>query len=163
MKVRDVMSKPARTCAPQASASEAAKIMWDGDVGCVPVVDEQGAPLGIVTDRDLCMAAYTRAKPLHELSVESVMSRAPRTCRQDDSIHDAETIMADAQVRRLPVVDDFGDVIGMVSLGDLARARTRTPIDRIADHVLADVSKTLAAITRPRRAEAALASDGHGE
>jgi CBS domain-containing protein len=113
----------------------------------VPVVDEDGRPVGIVTDRDLCMAAYTRGRPLHEMRVESMMSTALRTCRDTDAVEVAERTMADAQVRRLPVVDDHGRLVGIVSIADLARA----PRGAHRRQALADVGETLAALSRPRR------------
>ncbi|UJR84665.1 CBS domain-containing protein [Sandaracinus amylolyticus] len=150
MRVEEIMTREPRCCAPQDDVSTAARIMWEQDCGVVPVVDDAGAPVGMVTDRDICMAAYTRGAKLSDMSIESVMSRDVRTCRASDSIATAERTMSSAQVRRLAVVDDRGRVIGVVSLGDLARGRGKNPVRRTLEHLFADVARTLAAISQPR-------------
>ncbi|AKF02938.1 CBS domain-containing protein [Sandaracinus amylolyticus] len=150
MRVEEIMTRDPRCCAPQDDVSTAARIMWEQDCGVVPVVDDEGAPVGMITDRDICMAAYTRGAKLSDMSIETVMSRDVRTCRASDPIGSAERVMANAQVRRLAVVDDRGRVIGVVSLGDLARSRRRSPIRRTVEHLFADVARTLAAISQPR-------------
>jgi CBS domain-containing protein len=151
MRIEDVMTQNVMTCCETDSASEAARIMWERDCGCVPVVDDEGRAIGMVTDRDLLMASYTRGLDLREIEVRSVMSRDVQACHRQDDVQDAEYRMAQAQVRRLPVIDGARRVVGLVSLGDLARARQRTPAGRVAEHVLSDVAKTLAAIVEPRR------------
>ena len=150
MRVEDIMTRDPRCCVPQDEVSTAARIMWEQDCGVVPVVDSAGAPVGMITDRDICMAAYTRGAKLHEMTIDSVMTRDVRTCRASDSVANAERIMATAQVRRLAVVDDRDRVIGIVSLGDLARSRGKNPIRRTLVHLFADVARTLAAISQPR-------------
>lgn len=150
MRIEDVMTRSVATCRPEDQAAQAARIMWDLDVGCVPVLDDEGDLIGVVTDRDLCMASYTRGKPLTDFRVDSVMTKNVKTCRPNDSITHAEDVMAKAQIRRLPVLDDLTRLVGIVSLGDLARARSRAGVERIAEHVFVDVAKTLAAITEPR-------------
>ena len=77
MKVEQIMNREVKTCGPHDSLNKAAQIMWDTPCGAVPVVDEQGRPVGFLTDRDVCMAAYTQNKPLTELPVERAMARTP--------------------------------------------------------------------------------------
>jgi CBS domain-containing protein len=77
------------------------------------------------------------------------MSTHVRTCTRSASVGSVEELMADAQVRRIPVVDDDGGLVGIVALSDLARGRSRTAKDRVSEHIFADVAKTLVAITRP--------------
>lgn len=150
MRVEDVMTRDPARCAPYDTAAAAARIMWDRDCGSVPVVDEAGMPIGMITDRDICMAAYTRGTRLDEMAVDTVMSGDVRTCRARDSVAAAERLMARAQVRRLPVVDDKGRLIGIVALGDVARARGESPLRLTIEHLFADVARTLAAISKPR-------------
>ena len=71
MKVEQIMNREVKTCRPQDSLNRAAQIMWDEPCGAVPVVDDQHRPVGFLTDRDICMAAYTQGKPLEQLRVES--------------------------------------------------------------------------------------------
>jgi CBS domain-containing protein len=149
MRIEDVMTRNPSFCGPEATAADAARIMWERDCGFVPVLDAQRIPIGVVTDRDLCMAAYTRGKTLHEIPVRSVMSTHVRTCMRSASVGSVEELMAEAQVRRIPVVDEAGGLVGIVALSDLARGRSRTAKDRVSEHIFADVAKTLVAITRP--------------
>jgi CBS domain-containing protein len=129
MKVSDVMSKGVRTCTANASLAEAAKTMWDKDCGFVPVTDAVGRLSGVLTDRDACMAALTRGKPLGEIEVSSAMTRAPATCGPNDDVAKAAETMGRLQVRRLPVVDSAQRVVGVVSLNDLAIQALESPQD----------------------------------
>lgn len=116
-----IMSEPVQTCSSRDSLNAAAQIMWETDCGAVPVVDAEGRLCGIVTDRDMCMAAYTQGALLSGISVADVMSRPVHTCRGEDSIERAVSLMADAQVRRLVVIDEDGHPRGMIALADIAR------------------------------------------
>jgi CBS domain-containing protein len=120
-RVRDVMSRELVTCRRTDTLNRAAQQMWDGDCGAVPIVDEAGNLVGMLTDRDICMAAYTRGKPLSELGVSSAMSTALFTCRPTDTLRRVMDMMSSHQVRRLPVVDEQGVLVGIVSLADVAR------------------------------------------
>jgi CBS domain-containing protein len=95
--------------------------MWEGDCGALPVVDHDGRALGMLTDRDICMAAYTQGRALNEIAVSSAMSNHVFSCRASDSLRSLMTAMAAHQVRRVPVVDESDKVIGIVSLADIAR------------------------------------------
>ncbi|HEY4180891.1 MAG TPA: CBS domain-containing protein [Kofleriaceae bacterium] len=97
-----------------------AKLMWDFDIGVVPVIDDFGQVVGIVTDRDACMAAYTQCQPLHCLPCTIAMSNHVITCRPDDTDVSVAKLMSKNKVRRVPVVDDAQKPIGIVSLNDLA-------------------------------------------
>jgi CBS domain-containing protein len=116
------MTREVRTCAPDDSLNEAALAMWDRDCGFLPVVDEQGILRGVVTDRDICMAALFRGASLQELRVRDAMSRDVEVAHGDEGIEDAEAQMRRARVHRLPVVDAGDRVVGVITLGDLARA-----------------------------------------
>lgn len=153
MRVDEIMTRSVATCRPEHTGSDAARIMWERDCGCVPVVDDTGDLVGIVTDRDLCMAAAMRGVPLHEIPIGSVMSTTVQTCRASDTIDACEKRMSVAQVRRIPIVGDAGRVVGIVSLSDIVRARRTTPGARILERFLGDVVSTLAAITAPREDE----------
>jgi CBS domain-containing protein len=121
MRVAEIMTSGVRTCRLTDSMNRVAQIMWEGDCGCVPVVDDEGKVVAMITDRDVCMAAYTQGRPLAEIQVSSAASAGAVTIREDDSLHVAEKLMHDHQVRRLPVVDSEGRPVGMLSLGDFAR------------------------------------------
>src|SRR5207245_173206 len=90
MDIRVLMTADVARCHVGDTAHHAAKLMWDHDCGGLPVVDDRGVPLGMVTDRDICMAAYTRGVPLKDIPIQSVMSRHLYSCRVDDPIETAE-------------------------------------------------------------------------
>ncbi len=93
MKVEQIMNRDVKTCHLQDSLNQAAKIMWEEPCGAVPVVDEQGRPVGFLTDRDICMAAYTQGKPLDELRVETVMAHKVVSCTTADDLGSAAQLM----------------------------------------------------------------------
>ena len=102
--------------------------------------------IGVITDRDAPMAAYTRGAALSGLLVETAMARVPVTCTVHDEAVKIEHLMAELQIRRLPVIDAAGQPVGIVTLSDLAKASLR-------GHDLSPRGPTcaLAAITEPRR------------
>jgi CBS domain-containing protein len=150
LRVRDVMSREPRTCRPSDNLNRAAQLMWEGDCGILPVLDEAGKPVGVVTDRDICMAAYTRGLPLNEISVGSVMSTVVYTAKPRDSLRSLMDAMAQHQVRRLPVVADDGELVGIVSLADIARL-TQAPT-ALSHEARVWVPGVLAGISEPTRA-----------
>jgi CBS domain-containing protein len=135
MQVKELMTKDVRTCLATDSINEAARIMWESDCGCVPVVEEDRKLVGIITDRDICMAAYTQGRTLTQMSVDGVASKNVVTVHENDSLHRAEQLMHDAQIRRLPVVDSKDQLVGMLSISDLAR-RVRELSDGIPGHIV---------------------------
>jgi CBS domain-containing protein len=149
VRVGEIMSKEVRCCRPTDSLSEAARSMWEGDCGALPVVSEDGVAVAMITDRDVCMAAYTRGRRLDELRVREAMSRRLAACSPGDPIEDAEGRMRESRVRRLPVVDDAGRLVGVVSLADVARAlpRARNVTSRRAFAL--ELGETLSAICEP--------------
>jgi CBS domain-containing protein len=120
MKVEQIMNRDVKTCAPHDPLNKAAQMMWDTPCGAVPVVDEQCRPVGFLTDRDVCMAAYTQNKPLTELPVELAMARRPVCCGAEDDLDSAAQLMRQHRTRRVPVVDRNGILVGLLTLDDLA-------------------------------------------
>jgi CBS domain-containing protein len=120
MLVRHSMSEHPVACGPYDSLSDAVRIMWEQDCGVVPVVDRDGVVVGIVTDRDACIAAYTQDRRLHELTVTLAMSHEVVVCHPEEAITQAVERMRRHQIRRLPVVDNRGRLVGILSLSDLA-------------------------------------------
>jgi CBS domain-containing protein len=110
------------SCAADQTLNAAAQLMWDHDCGAVPVLDEQRRLVGIITDRDICMATYTQGLPPSAIRIGDIMARHVHTCSAGDSLERAAALMAEAQVRRLPVVDAERRLIGLISLADIARS-----------------------------------------
>lgn len=151
MRVEQLMTKQVRTCLPEDSLERAAQLMWDYDCGSLPVCsgDEPWKAVGMITDRDIAMCAMFHPKPLRELPVSEAMARNLRVCRPADSVEDAESVMRDAQLRRLPVVDSDGRIVGMISLADLAREAAREyPLGASREITETQVGDTLAAICK---------------
>lgn len=125
MSVAQVMSRPVYTCNPTDSLSTAAELMWERGCGSIPVVDEMDALVGMVTDRDICMAAFLEKKPLGAIPVAMAMAKLVHWCKETDSIEAAEQMMRENQIRRVPVVDGNKHPVGVLSLDDLALAAAR--------------------------------------
>lgn len=120
MIVEQCMSKSPRCCTPGDTLSTAARILWEQDLGALPVVDHAGALVGMITDRDLCMAAYTSGLPLHASTVGRHMSKTVFSIGAKADAAKVVELMKARQVRRVPVVEN-GKLVGLVTLSDLAR------------------------------------------
>ncbi len=146
MYVQELMSTHVETVHFDDSLNRAAQIMWEHDCGAVPVIDDESRVVGMVTDRDVCVAAYTQGLPLSQIPVSSACAHVIHTCKMTDSLRTAEDIMGAVQIHRLPVVDDDGKLRGIVSLGDLAQ-HVHRPGRRPNGLSYESVARTLAAIT----------------
>ncbi len=126
MDVRELMATPVHTVAVADTLNCAAKIMRDHAIGCLPVVDENGALTGVLTDRDIALQAYEWGEALWRLRVDASMHTPAYACHPGDDIATAARLMREHRVRRLPVIEG-NRPIGIISLDDLARA-SRQPI-----------------------------------
>jgi CBS domain-containing protein len=144
MKAAELFQREIVTCSARDSLQQVAELMWKFDVGCLPVASDDGRVTGMITDRDVCMAAYLQGAPLRSITVSSVMSREVVTCKAGDDLRDIELAMRHRQIRRVPVTDDLGRLIGMISLNDIARAAYEGKLPS------AEVASTLSAISHPR-------------
>ena len=153
MFARDLMTSPVVTCHVNDTLNVAAQWMWDADVGAVIVVQDDGKVASIITDRDICMAAYTQGKSLSELMVSSAMAHTVISAGPDASVGDVEQLMARYQIRRIPIVDAEGMPLGIVSMNDLAVESVQP--DTSMKHGPSKIAHTLAAISKPHGAQAA--------
>ena len=152
MEVQQLMTRGVRTVGTGDPMNRAAQIMWESDCGVVPVVDGDGKVTSLITDRDICMAAYMQGKTLAEMPVSLAASRTVVSVRDHDDISSAEQLMQQHQIRRVPVVDANGLLCGMLSLADIARSSHLSgKTGEGLGHQ--DVAKTVAAISQPRRHE----------
>jgi CBS domain-containing protein len=119
MKVQDLMTSHVRTCTPDTNLAEAAVIMFENDCGSLPVVDESGKLVGMVTDRDICIAAGTNHQPANQLRVADLALGTSYFCRPEQDIAVALEAMSKGRVRRLPVVSSDGTVEGILSVNDI--------------------------------------------
>jgi CBS domain-containing protein len=152
MRVQEIMTAEPMFCGPQASLSDAVQIMWDRDCGIVPVTDTDGHVIGVVTDRDICIACWSHGAKPADLKVEDTMSREVKSCGSADTVAAAEKAMQTNKVRRLPVVDENGRLKGMLSLNDIAREAEREKVTQAKKKAIRaqEVVEALAAICQPR-------------
>jgi CBS domain-containing protein len=151
MIARDLMTQPALSCDVNDTLDRAATLMWDHDCGAIAVTrDDDGRLVGMITDRDICMAALTQGRRLDQILVNEAMAHEPIAAAPETPTDELERIMADHQIRRVPVIDERGAPIGMVSLADLALESVQP--DTVIKHGVAKIAHTLAAIDRPRHA-----------
>jgi len=153
MKVEQLMTRVFRTVAPDETLAAAARVMWEEDCGCVPVAasTDDGARrlVGMVTDRDACMAAWTQGRPLAEIPVAAAMAHDVATCGPGDTVAGALAVMRTRQLRRIPVVDVHEALVGILSLADVAREAAREDGRGAREVRFDDVGATLAAIVKP--------------
>lgn len=148
MRVQDLMTRQVATCLPDDSLHHAAQLMWEGDLGCLPVCQRNGSGriAGIITDRDICMSAYLQRKGLLDMKVSDAMVRLVQVCRPSDSLTEAGRLMGKFRIRRLPVVDESGALIGLIALADLAREAQREQPLQSRQITSNEVGVTLASI-----------------
>jgi CBS domain-containing protein len=121
MKVKDLMTTDVTTCTPDTTVAEAAHLMWEGDCGILPVVDD-GELVGVVTDRDMYIALAPLNARASRVRVGAVATKKVVTCAPEDDVQAALATMRHARVRRLPVVGFGGTLLGILSMNDILLA-----------------------------------------
>ena len=122
MKAQDIMAKNPRTVTPETSVREAAQLMKTEDVGMLPVVRSGSKSIvGIVTDRDIAIRHVAAGHSSPDCPVSEAMSADVKTCKDSDSVDEVMKVMGKEQVRRIPIVDERGDLVGIVAQADIAR------------------------------------------
>jgi CBS domain-containing protein len=119
MKAEEIMSKNPRSVTPETAVAEAARLMKSEDVGVLPVVESASSKrlVGVVTDRDIAIRVVAEGKT--SASVREVMTSGVKSCKPDDSVKDVMALMGREQVRRVPIVDDRGELVGIVAQADI--------------------------------------------
>lgn len=139
MKASELMTPEPLCCTPDQTVQETARLMRDNDCGCIPVIEDSNNKrlIGVVTDRDITVRGLAEGKAA-DTPVRDVMTRDPKVVRPDDDVQQIETIMAQHQVRRVPVVDRNGSCVGIVSQADLAlneRAASDQDVGRVVERI----------------------------
>ena len=150
MKVSQIMSEPAQSCGPETNIASVVQIMWEYDCGVVPVVNERGEAVGMVTDRDVCIALGTRDRPASALTARQVMSQPVVGCVPEDDCFTVLRAMESQRVRRLPVLGIGGVLLGIVSLDDIVKRAAASPA---GDPLRSGVVEVLAGIGGHQSAE----------
>jgi len=149
LRASDIMTENPETVTPEATLAEAARKMRDLNVGIIPVVDsEQNRRLrGVVTDRDIAIRAVADGKDVNSTTVSEVMTTDLETCNKNDSVRDIVSVMQREQVRRVPITDREGRLVGIVAQADVA-----TELEgHTGDHLLADAVERISEPTHSRR------------
>jgi CBS domain-containing protein len=144
----DLMSRDVITVYPEDRVGYAARLMRDYDFGSLPVVDREGHLIGIITDRDISMRLVANEADTHNTVVADGMTDGAFACHAEDSVRECMRQMSRHRIRRLPIINDWGQVVGIVSQGDLARHAGYHP-GRGERRAMADV---VCAVSEPRRA-----------
>lgn len=150
MKVQDIMMRTPACCTPETNLGAAVEMLWTRNCGMLPVVDARQKVIGVVTDRDLCVALGTRNRLPGEITVGEVVSGEAYTCRAQDDIHTALQTMAKKRVRRLPVVNQDGVLEGILSMDNVVLHTESGAWGRSAELSQEDVVKTLQQIYGPQ-------------
>jgi CBS domain-containing protein len=152
MRVQDVMTRNVKSCQPEATVDQAAMMMWDYDCGVLPVVDSDGRVMGMITDRDIAIAASTRGRLTTQIKVGEVMSGNVYACAEDEDIKSALHTMRRERVRRLPVINREGKLAGILSINDIVLRAEESRVGRVPDISQEDVVITFKALCEHSRA-----------
>jgi len=127
MKARDLMTPDPAQVTPSDSLQRVSQLMAEHDCGCIPVVTaaDQRSLIGVVTDRDITIRAVAEGRPV-TTPIGDIMTKNPDCVNPNDDIEHVEKLMSDRQIRRVVVVDDAGDCVGIIAQADLARASKRS-------------------------------------
>jgi CBS domain-containing protein len=152
------MTSNAKTCRPETNLAAVATIMWDGDCGAIPVVNEAGKVVGMVTDRDIAIATATKGRLASEIPVSEVITGKVYSCALDEDIKSALKTMRYDGVRRLPVVNDDGLIQGILSINDVILRAEEATGKYVPELSYEDAMSTMKALCEHRpRAAAAIA------
>lgn len=119
MKVKDCMCKDVAYLMPDATIQDCAKLMSSKHVGCIPVCDSDKKVVGIVTDRDVILRSIVCSKDAKTTPVSDIMTTKVFYCYENDEINNAQGIMSNEQIRRLPVINENNEIVGILTLGNL--------------------------------------------
>jgi predicted transcriptional regulator len=119
MRVKQLMTKNVNWCRPENNLAELAEMMWNQRCGALPILDNSGSVIGIITDRDICIALGTRNIKASDVLAREVSPPRYFSCHPDDEARDALRTMATEEVGRLPVVDEAGQLAGIISIDDI--------------------------------------------
>ena len=148
MRVKEVMMGTPYYCQPETNLGVAAELMWNANCGFLPVEASDGKVIGVVTDRDICIALGTRNRLAGDVLVSEVMSGKLCSCASDDEIHVALQTMKDGRVRRLPVVAKDGSLVGVISMDDILLRTEPVSLGKEPELSSDEVVRTYRAITQ---------------
>lgn len=148
MRVKEVMMGTPYYCGSQTNLGSATELMWSANCGFLPVEAPDGKVIGVVTDRDICVALGTRSRLAGDIVVGEVMSGKLFSCAPDDDIHIALQTMKDGKVRRLPVIAKDGSLVGVISMDDILLRTEPMSLGKEPELSTDEVVRTYRAITQ---------------
>jgi len=146
MRVLEVMTGTPYRCRPESNLGAATELMWIGNCGFLPVISDDGRVVGVITDRDICIALGTRGRPSGEITVAEAMSKNVYFCTPQDDVRTALQLMSEGRVRRLPVVTRDGVLVGVVSIDEVLLRAEPPQLGRIPELSSEEVIRTFQAI-----------------
>lgn len=161
MKVKEVMTGSPSVCELNESLAEAARTMWDADCGVLPVLKDGREVVGLITDRDICMAMAMKDRNPTAISVEEVISGDVYSVAPEDEVQKALELMQQNQVHRLPVINPEGELAGILSMNDIVLKAKEKPNGKTPGIGYVDVVKTYKAICEHRAAVQSQATAGN--
>jgi CBS domain-containing protein len=150
MKVKDIMMGTPYYCQLETNLGAATELMWNANCGFLSVKSTEGKVVGVITDRDICIALGTRNRPAGEVTVAEVPTGKLYTCAPDDDIHMALQTLKEATVRRLPVVSRDGTLVGVLSMDDILLRAEPSRLGKEPELTSDEVVRTLRSITQRR-------------
>lgn len=148
MKVKEVMMRTPYCCQPATNLGSATELMWNANCGFLPVEASDGKVIGVITDRDICIALGTRNRLAGDVTVSEVMPGKLYSCAPDDDIHVALQTMKEGKVRRLPVIAKNGPLVGVVSMDDILLRAEPTRMGKEPELSTDEVVRAYRAITQ---------------
>jgi len=146
MKVKEIMAVNPKACTTTTNLAEAASFMWDYDCGILPVVADGGRVVGLITDRDICIAGATKNRNLSDIAVEEIITSKIYSCAPEDDVRKALQTMQQRKVRRLAVVAPDGTLQGIVSINDITLNAKETTGKKVPEISFRDLVQTYKAI-----------------
>jgi CBS domain-containing protein len=131
------MTREPACCTPDTSAEEAARLMREHDCGVIPVVEDEGSKMlvGVVTDRDIALRGVGEGRG-PDAPVGELMTRGPQSCSPDDDISHVEKIMKEKKVRRVPIIDAAGHLVGIIAQADVAlKVSNEQEVGELVEHI----------------------------
>lgn len=137
MNIKDIMTLNPTCCRPGATLQEVAQVMRDEDIGEVPVVEADGAKrlVGVVTDRDIVVRAIAAGREPSKSTAADCMTAPAITCNEGETLQECAQAMASHRIRRMPIIDENGELCGIVAQADLQATDARSLKERVADQV----------------------------
>ena len=150
MKVKEILTAPVKSCSPVAHLAVVAEIMRKSNCGVLPVVDGGGKVIGMITDRDICLAMSQKDHDPSRSKVSELISGKVYDCAPRDEVKNALKTMRIKKVRRLPVLNGAGALKGILSIGDIFLRARKAKGKKSQKPSYKDLARTLLAICEPR-------------